>query len=515
MRSISFIGYLVVACGQLAMAQPRDTPMDNRLVLWDTTIGRSLLVTGNNTALLTADSIPDVGYATLGGQLLSGGFRRPQEAEAEQAITFDTERYQRIGDWLFHGRFSYRHQRQDNLRWTDIMDPYRGTPFVLADSTVGDWKKHHFALEASASLPLNERLAVGLALNYRVGSGAKNRDPRPLSNVNDITLLPSASWTVNNRHVLGIHGRYRRFKEDIGVLIRAQFAQGLYRLKGLSFHDQILPVSVSYSRAYSGTAWGGGLQHLYHVNPSWQWFNEVEYTRYTEATQDVTIPPLPSGDFRNDHVSLRTTLRYRTGRMEKSLSMAAEAQRGVGHEYHYVSNVLVFDGDMHQQEALSATLTHEWMRHRPGIPYVWSIAPSLNYRQYRASYPTVPTNSRQEFTQLAASLTGGTWVARQVAITAAVHYQTALSDTLDYHADGVGQTVASTVLLPDQDYATADYLSGRLGLKYVFSRPISERDRRQFFAELSGLLHHRLNAVPYAGYGPNRAYASLTIGMYY
>ena len=449
------IGCLLIAWASFAMAQQHPLqeilPVKEGALVWDTTISRSLIVGSANTALLIEDKIPDIGYATLSGQFFSGKFKRPQEPVSEQAVTFDTERYQRIGNWLFRGRFNYKHQRQQDMRWTDIMDPYRGTPFVLADSTVGDWKKHHFNLEAAASLPLNKRLVMGLAVNYQAGSGAKNRDPRPLNNVNDIVLQPSATWRSNERHIIGLHGQYRSFKEDISILIRAPFVQGLYRIKGLSFHDQILPVSAGYSRAYRGTARGGGMQHLYRANPSFQWLSEAEYIHYTETTQDGTMPPQSSGDFREDRITIRTAIRHRTGVLENTLSATLGIKRGVGHEFHYVSNTLVFDGDMFRYEALNATISHEWMRLRPDVPYSWYLKPSLSYLSYQASYPTSPINSKQSFAQLSASLSGGTWIAKRMAITGVIDFQSALSETLDYHANGEGQTVSPMTLLPDQE----------------------------------------------------------------
>lgn len=509
---------LVIAClllplGPSALAQYLSTPIRGDVAVWDTTVARSLLVGTANAALLVADSIPDVGYASLGGGLQFGKLRRPQHAETERAITFEAQRYQHIGAWLFYGRFAYQQQQQQDLRWTGVMDPYRGTPFVLADSTVGDWKKHQFALDAGASIPLNEHLTLGLAVQYLAGSGAKNRDPRPLSNVNDITLRPSATWKLGVRHVIGGHAHYRGFKEDVRVLIRAPFVQGLYRLKGLSFHDQVLPVSASYTREYRGTEWGGGLQHLYRTGHSSQWVTDMAYTRYSEITQDGTMTPQSSGDYRNDRLSASTSWRYGKGRMENTFSLAVHAQRGVGHEYHYVSNALVFDGDMYRQEDVEATMRHEWRKRKDGTAYHWYIAPAMGYRQQVARYPTSPSTSRQQFGQLVASVEGGTWVARQLEVTAAIHYQTALSRSIAYYDNG--QAIASSLLFPDYDYQTADYLAGRLGLRYLFSPPRMQAEQRRFFVELSGTLRHRLDPVSYAGYGSNRAYSGLTIGMYY
>lgn len=515
MRVYSFlIACLPLVLGPSAVAQQPAAQQRTSVAAWDTVVTRSLLMGSANVALLLADSIPDIGTTSLGAGAVFGKLRRPQMAETEQDITFEAQRYQHIGSWLFHGHFTYQQQQQQDLRWTGIMQPYRGTPFVLADSTVGDWTKHHFALEAGASIPLSERFAAGLAVQYLTSSGAKNRDPRPLSNVNDISLLPSATWKLDARHTIGGHGVFRRFKEDIGIQIRGPFAQGLYRMKGLSFHDQILPISSSYTREYRGTAWSGGLQHLYQTSSSSQWITEVDYTYYTEKTQDGTMPPQSSGDYRSNRLSARTALRYRRGNKENTLSARVSAQRGVGHEYHYVSGIVVFDGDMYTQEDLEAGIAYEW-RCRPthGATYQWYVSPSIDYRQQIASYPTSPLASKQEFGQLIPSIKGGVWTTRQLEITGAFCFQTTVSQLLDYHTNE--QTVASVLLFPDYDYQTADYIDATLGLRYVFSNSWRQAQRRQFFVAFSSTLRHRLDTVVYTAYGSNRSYSGLTVGMYY
>ncbi len=504
-------GCLLLACGYDVAAQRADTT--HALARWDSGVARSLSLRSGNDALLLADSLPDAGYARFDGQVLGGGLRRPQDPRSAQVVAFGTERYQHAGTWLLHGRFMYQHERQRDRRWTAMMDPFSGTPFVLADSTIGDWKKHHFALEAGVSVPISKGLNAGFAVDYRLGSGAKNRDPRPLSNVNDITLRPSVSLAVGAHHIVGAHVQYRSVKEDISVMIRAPFVQGIYRLKGLSFHDQILPVSSGYTRLYRATAMGGGLQHLYRVNGAMQWLSELGYAGHRESTQDGTMPPRSSGDFRNDRFSGSSTLRYSRGRMEHTVSLEAEAYRTIGREYHYVSGALVFEGDMYREEQRAAALGYEWMRHHGGVPYRWYVSPTVHYRDFRATYPTTPAISQQAFGQVMVSVEGGSWLSRRLSINADIGYREAISEALAYH--GESANIAHALLVPDQDYQTASILAYGLGMRYVFvpGRPVVRA--RNFFVGLTGRAWHRLSEPNDLGYGRNRGELKVQVGMYY
>lgn len=87
----------------------------------------------DNAAGLAIDSSQNRGYAQLGVEHWDGDYTRVQEGKQTNRLLFETERYQKVGKYLYgYGRFDFDYGRTKGRTWCDVSRPYNAAPYSLA-----------------------------------------------------------------------------------------------------------------------------------------------------------------------------------------------------------------------------------------------------------------------------------------------------------------------------------------------------------------------------------------------
>ena len=201
----------------------------------------------------------DYGRAALGADFETGTFHRAQDAATKTGIFFSADGASRAGRFMMKGDFRFRQSFENGVRFASTFNPLRAMPYVIADSTGGNWRKQDYAMRADISAPVvKDRLSAGIGMDLEVGRGAKKVDPRPQAGMCRIEIQPSLTLNIPDMLSISagfIYGLYRETSNLI--LYDSSQPQKLYLLKGLGQYTYEVFSSTERERKYDGNTLGG------------------------------------------------------------------------------------------------------------------------------------------------------------------------------------------------------------------------------------------------------------------
>lgn len=515
LKRITFL--LPIFFGTAAIAQDTLSSINGKLQLAPV---RNPWINTQNAAGLSVLPMSSMGRTYFGANIEDGDLRRPQQPSVGRVASFLSERYQPLQNASLYGKFSFQHRWDDGIRWSSVLDPYRRNPYIIADSIGGQWKKQLYDLELKASTPLNENrsLLIGAGIQYKVGTGARQNDPRPLTYTNDITLNPSFIWAVNKKLSLGVNGNFNFFKEKLSFSTsNNEDVHYRYRLAGLGYY-YVAP-SVKESRYYTGNTYGGSAQ-LQWEQENLRVLLNAGYSSRTDKAQDGTIRPAWYGEFKEDqyHASLNATLL--TGTYTHQLEASWKSFDGDGKDLHYgpaVGNELP---SLVNDDAFSSTfynegiLNYRFVADRFQDDYKWMLNATVIYSgmDNRYNYPkarnTVDANEyRLAFTRnlVFSDSRNFIWGVN-------VALRDCFNQYNDYkHFGFQTDVVVKGLVNPEQEWFSSDIFKAGLSAEYRF--PVSRGSETSLFIKAEGSIWKRVNTstLPHA----SRNFAGLTIGMTY
>ncbi|EDM35423.1 hypothetical protein PBAL39_13175 [Pedobacter sp. BAL39] len=480
---------------------------------------------GTNAAGMQRDSLYALGKTQLSFASEKGDLRRIQQPESRDQFRFQSERYQPLGKSVFYGSFSYTQRWDNEVHFSDVLDPYRGTPYLLADSVGGDWKLQLYALKLKAAAPKlwNDRLVFGIGANLEVSTGARQNDPRPLNTANKLSILPAVTLALNDHSTFGLNGYYGRYQEDISLEIRnTSVNHFLYKLLGLGQYELPGIFSVGSSRNYGGNTYGADLQYEWRMN-GWSWLSTAGFRSLREAVSDGNSVPRKAGTWEQKDYHAQTMLGREGEAFFQKLRLQLERLEDTGIEFHEFYNTgtqmwqTILEAPFYTAETTSATLNYTILRKEGNDSYKWSAQGELKYISVDQRY-SVPRSS-QRVTQLHAAIKGGrNWMmshGRSLQLNLKLNYEMALDQALSYvPITGDRTLIAREVLLPDYDYGAADRIGGSCDLQYNFCIP--SVPRTSFYAKaVAQVLGNLSSAARYPSARGNRTMFNLSLGAYY
>lgn len=163
------------------------------------------------------------------------------------------------GETLFSGRFSYRHSNAAEKFLSHNRQPYSGLPFVLADSSCGDWELNGLMWQVEISrVLLKDRLYSGVAVFYNVDEEYQNIFPRPRGTHRDIVLDAGIGVNKAEKWRIGLMLKYYNLQESLktsGYSLDQEKTPVFYKVRGLDM-PLVFRGQTSEERLYSiaGTA---------------------------------------------------------------------------------------------------------------------------------------------------------------------------------------------------------------------------------------------------------------------
>lgn len=156
----------------------------------------------------------DFGRAAVGGDVESGSFHRPQEASDKYGIFFKADGERQVGLFHLKGNFDFRQSFENGIQYSSTFNPLRDMPYVIADSTGGDWRKQYYSMWVDISAKICEKLSAGIGIDLNVGRGAKNIDPRPQAGMSKIGLEPTLSFNAGGAGVFSAGFTYCSYRSE-------------------------------------------------------------------------------------------------------------------------------------------------------------------------------------------------------------------------------------------------------------------------------------------------------------
>lgn len=290
------------------------------------------LATDNASALALGEQIA-YSDISLGMGYEEGSFHRPQQPARIFDYGLTAEGALSLGKIQASGGFRFLQSKEKDVKFSSILDPFRGTPYIIADSTGGDWTKQAYDVWAQGVSPLiGDVVSFGLRAGIGVCRGAKKIDPRPQSNSNQITVTPSVTmrWRA---HALSGDYTYRRFRENTNLMLyNSAEAQKLYLLKGMGQYVFDIFSANERERQYEGDGHTAGVEYHF-TGKRFRLMVRGAYENYVEGASDIeNSKPRQRGRIYEQNYSARLVAEWFGDRITHTLEASYGDEERSGRE---------------------------------------------------------------------------------------------------------------------------------------------------------------------------------------
>jgi len=257
-----------------------------------------------------------------------GGWRRPQDAARINALALTAEGEQRAGAWFVSGGVTYGRASDVGVSWRNTSDAYLGNSFIWADSVGGTFQRDELALAGALVTPSWRGVNAGVQIDYGLGQGARQNDPKPLFRRRVAELSPAVAYTFGRQQIgAGVMLGWQGEDLEIGGGLSAEFPL-VYRLRGLGTFDRTQLISAE--RAMIGGVSGA---HAGWSRTGDRWVTAIGTTLRVErdSVRDGIATPVSGGATRRTRRDGEAALRRRSARggLEVAAALRMEEARGV------------------------------------------------------------------------------------------------------------------------------------------------------------------------------------------
>lgn len=461
------------------------------------------------------DSADNRGVAYFDLMHRSGDYRRVQEGGQLNQLRFFTERYQKIGKYLYgYGSFDFDMGRTKDRAWSDVLRTYNSNPYISGSSVTGKYDHQNFTLNAKLASVRLGHFNYGVAFKYKVGDLSRLRDPRSRVRLADYQLTPSATYTTGS-HTLGLSAYYHRYKEKLTGLTTVQTDPGLkyYIMTGMEHATGSVGGYTAYWREYVNHDFGGELSYAYQGD-GFRSLNSVTLGHGTEYVYgQYKYEP---GTWYTYNYGFSTRNRIDKGNLLHSIDASVNYQQAYADEYksqlitekdgpyttQWWQRTMTFDKRYQLKKLdLNAHYRLSFVKEQAVKGFV-----GVKYDLHTADNKYLLSTSQQKTAGSTFQAEGGySVIERYLWIEGAFDYHVSHKADLDLH--DATTDYAQAVLLPDMEYYGANYWQGHLAVTCQFPLTI-KGFTSQWFVKLYGDYLKTNNSL-------KRQTAGLSFGVYY
>ena len=459
----------------------------------------------SNAAGLSLDDSPNRGFASIGFNHRGGDYHRVQEGGAMNNMQFFTERYQRLGRYLYsYGKVDFNLGRTKDRAFADQYRPYNSNPYQSGSDIAGSYDHQDFDMVASVGTTDFSGWRFGLQLNYQLGDFSRLRDPRSRSQLLDYRLTPSVSYTMGG-HTLGLSGYYDRRKEKMGPLVTVQSDATLtyYLFSGMEYATGTIGGYSSFNREWVNHQVGAAMDYGYRSD-SFHTLNSFGISRGEEyAYGTYKYEP---GRYFTYLYNVQSQNRLLTGSVLHQVDVRMDWQQGYADEYRQQliikndpqigTTSYTYEKQLEFRKRYQVRTFDCAFRYRANF---LNDAPSRLLQQATASLKgytgfSIDTHkasnrhllplSSSDFSRINFQLENGISLFKQH-LTADLTLGYSVSTRADLQLADDSSILAQRVLLKDLPYYDANLLHGRLQVMYQFPLTI-KRSRAMWFVKAFG-----------------------------
>lgn len=459
----------------------------------------------NNAAGLSLDDSSNRGFASIGFNHRGGDYHRVQEGGAMNNMQFFTERYQRLGRYLYsYGKVDFNLGRTKDRSFADQYRPYNSNPYQSGSDIAGSYDHQDFDMVASVGTTDFSGWRFGLQLNYQLGDLSRLRDPRSRSQLLDYRLTPSVSYTMGG-HTLGLSGYYDRRKEKMGPLVTVQSDATLtyYLFSGMEYATGTIGGYLSFNREWVNHQVGAAMDYGYRSD-SFHTLNSFGISRGEEyAYGTYKYEP---GRYFTYLYNVQSQNRLLTGSVLHQVDVRMDWQQGYADEYRQQliikndpqigTTSYTYEKQLEFRKRYQVRTFDCAFRYRANF---LNDAPSRLLQQATASLKgytgfSIDTHkasnrhllplSSSDFSRINFQLENGISLFKQH-LTADLTLGYSVSTRADLQLADDTSVLAQRVLLKDLPYYDANLLHGRLQVMYQFPLTI-KKSRAMWFVKAFG-----------------------------
>ncbi len=474
-------------------------------------------LTGNaaGLALDAQDSAKNRGVAFFNLQHHSGTYHRVQEGNQQNQLRFFTERYQKIGKYLYgYGSFDFDMGRIKERAWSDVMRTYNSNPFISGSGIFGKYDFQDFALRAKIGSVRLGHFNYGAELYYKVGDLSRLRDPRSRQRLAEYRLTPSVIYTTG-RHHIGLSASYHRYKEKNSMTTAATNPDiYYYEMSGLENAVGTYRGYNSYWREYVNHEFGMELSYAFK-NETLSSVNAVSYKNGTEYAYG-THKKEP-GTYYTRHYGFTTRNRIQRPRLIHSIDLMLNYEEAYADQYNQEEQSTTDEvGNTTQRWVTTLTFPKRYQLKKFDISAHYRLSftaqqtvkgyVGLSYDFQSVSNKHIPPTSQLKYSASQIGLEGGyALFAGHLWITANANLHVRGTADLSLHNNQA--VMATNVLIPDMPYYEANYFHGHL--QFTYQMPITiKRQTNNWYASIYGDYLHTNNSL-------NGKTAGVSVGIYY
>lgn len=459
----------------------------------------------NNAAGLSLDDSSNRGFASIGFNHRGGDYHRVQEGGAMNNMQFFTERYQRLGRYLYcYGKVDFNLGRTKDRSFADQYRPYNSNPYQSGSAIAGSYDHQDFDMVASVGTTDFSGWRFGLQLNYQLGDLSRLRDPRSRSQLLDYRLTPSVSYTMGG-HTLGLSGYYDRRKEKMGPLVTVQSDATLtyYLFSGMEYATGTIGGYSSFNREWVNHQVGAAMDYGYRSD-SFHTLNSFGISRGEEyAYGTYKYEP---GRYFTYLYNVQSQNRLLTGSVLHQVDVRMDWQQGYADEYRQQliikndpqigTTSYTYEKQLEFRKRYQVRTFDCAFRYRANF---LNDAPSRLLQQATASLKgytgfSIDTHkasnrhllplSSSDYSRINIQLENGISLFKQH-LTADLTLGYSVSTRADLQLADDSSVLAQRVLLKDLPYYDANLLHGRLQVMYQFPLTI-KKSRAMWFVKAFG-----------------------------
>ena len=420
-------------------------------------------------------AVPVKHFTEVGASYLlshaDNGMHLVQEGDGASALQFHSESFQVDTKYRFFGKATFSSDQKDHVGWRDVEDYELLSPYLIADSIGGTYKRETYSLSGGASVRFRHT-EWGIRGSYQGDVSYRQVDPRPRNTVSVIRINPGVVYSQGNWQY-GLFGEYVRYRQNVDIQVeRADRKVYFYLLEGFGIYNQQFSVlDETFTRIYKGNLYTAGLHANY--GDARQSTGALIALKRAEITVDESDKRTP---YQLTHNEITAQVTHERELFHQTLFLKGiySFHQAIGNETQYMprtinTNFIVWDyatqsdryQSRNQHAQFSALLANKnfnrfsvWEQ----LDGAWQDAQQYYYYPYYHQFIQDATGS---------GTIGINCPLRKSMLTGSVKagYKKVLSSSLEQTENNV---ITTQLILPDYAFLTSDYAFYQLNLKIGF-----------------------------------------------